>query len=78
MPVQFDDASYDAGRKAFAGGVTLRQVAERVATSADVDEAKDMSFALGFADELLALLRVAARPPVIVDLGVPHELGLHK
>jgi hypothetical protein len=63
--------SYEEGRAAFAAGMTLRAAAERMMVSAPADEDKAMSFMLGFADELLLLLR---RPLVAVNASVNFPL----
>lgn len=64
MP-KLDEQQYEAGRQAFSGGVSIRNVAERFSASGELpgvledpdDEIKTMSFAIGFADALLDMLR---------------------
>lgn len=59
-----DPQAYEEGRAAFAAGTTLRAVAERIMAAGPAEEDKVMSLALGFADELITLLR---HPAVVVN-----------
>jgi hypothetical protein len=61
---EIDEQAYKNGGTAFARGTTLRAVVELVATAKPADEEKAFSFALGFADELLRILR---HPPAVVN-----------
>ena len=63
---KIDDAQYEAGKAAFFKGMTLRDLVERTQAPSDTsegfakfsdDEDRKMSFALGFGDGLLMLLR---------------------
>lgn len=68
-----DEQSYNEGRAAFGAGVPLRTVVEQAIASGPTDEDKTMSFAVGFADALLALLR---SPPVVVDPTLQFPPGV--
>ncbi|MBK5957396.1 hypothetical protein CCR97_04125 [Rhodoplanes elegans] len=57
----FDETEYQAGRRAFHDGVSLRDLAERMAGVDGAEaEAKAMSHALGYADAALDCLRRAS------------------
>lgn len=62
MPrTDFDETEYQAGREAFHDGVSLRDLAMRIAsTDSAEDDAKAMSHALGYADAALDCLRRAS------------------
>jgi hypothetical protein len=71
MP-KIDDESYSQGRQAFRDGISLRTVvqrmldAEHVRDITDDEGARIVSFGIGFADELIDVLR--AIPPKVAQL----------
>ncbi|MBN8955723.1 MAG: hypothetical protein J0H17_03900 [Rhizobiales bacterium] len=62
-----DPTEYEAGKAAFRDGQGLREVVERLQTNDTVpysvqQERKDLSFAVGFADAFIDLVRARSAP----------------
>lgn len=71
MSAKMCNASYVEGRTAFENGASLLSIVERInAAEGPYEETRALSFAVGFADGLIALLR---KPIAIVSATLPPE-----